>query len=167
MVTFQISESLAPVVSGTLVYRREDFAFAFEGAAPALDVWVLVNDVELAFESESGRIVTASGYCPYHGWRTTALRVPASVRKAVVVAAERLPPPGAALCLSDQRWPVFVDPAKGWVCIGEPMLSGCGAEFAPGCVAMLQGRSLGALWLHPQALPPELRERTDANEAAR
>jgi hypothetical protein len=153
MVTFGIDESLLPTAAGTLVYREQDYAFDFEGAPSTTDASVLVNDVQLGFDRDTGQVCVAWGFCPYQGWRASTLSVPTFAKTALVIRAERLPPPGAALRLTEQPWAVYVDAANGWVCIGEPALLGVGAEFAPGCVAILDDRALVALWLHPRDLP--------------
>jgi len=49
---------------------------------------------------------------------------------------------------------VRVNKKMGWVCIGTPGTHNKNmVEFAPGCVATMNGQELIALWLHPTNLP--------------
>jgi len=111
-----------------------------------------VNTVQLWFDDD-GRILFVDGYCPQQGWLQTPHHVPTYINAGLLVVN---PEPksvqsGTAVRLNDlsNQWQVHVN-TKGWVCIGDPADHGDEAiEFAPNCVAVLNGDSLVALWLRP------------------
>ncbi len=60
--------------------------------------------------------------------------------------------PGISYRLNENsRWPIYVNKKKGWVCLGAPKIQGKELiEFAPDCVATMDGQELIAVWLHPK-----------------
>lgn len=141
-----------------LVYRPDDYAFSAEPRPHNRSSSVLVNDLELIVDGPGGQVVLVEGYCPYQSWAVARLAPPASERAGLRVAGVEFLP-GVANELDDPRtrdWPVSVDPESGWLCIGDRTARHQGVEFAPGCVAVLDGETLVALWLRPASLPPSV-----------
>lgn len=145
-------------VAGKLVYRAAEYAFATEPRPASCGASFTVNEIELMLADEDRqRVVFVEGYCPHPGWRTSALRPP--VARSGLLRGEAGTPitSGSAIAVhsKDDRWPVLVDPAAGWVRLGKGAPEGdCeGVEFAPGAIAVLEGDRLRALWLRPERLP--------------
>jgi hypothetical protein len=132
-------------------YFAEDHAFDVR-PRPASDASVCVNDLELWIDAD--HVLYLTGYCPRQGWRPRPLHPPRAVRAGLQILDVELKP-GIPLPINsrEDRWPVHVNGAVGWVCIGDPDVKGEAVEFAEGCVAVLDGERLVALWLHPLHLP--------------
>ncbi len=133
-----------------LEYRVEDHAFGVDEPNCESLTSVTVNEVELHLAGD-GRICCVSGYCPREGWLRTRFSPPASEWADLLVDPPHPIPVGAAMTVNaiDDRWPAHHN-LFGWVCIGDPSVRGDrAAEFAPGCIAVLDGVSLRSLWLHP------------------
>ena len=157
-VRFAVDEKVLGRTS-RLVYRAQDYAFDTEPRPSNCPYAAGVNDVELMVDDES-RVVYVTGYCPHLGWKPMTLRPPASSRGSLFLNVEQELVPGQTVGVTarDSRWPVFVDPASGWVCLGAPEQRGHAVEFVTGCLAVLQDERLVALWLHPAHLSPEARK---------
>jgi hypothetical protein len=156
-------DSSQQVSNSALVYRAKEYAFNAEPRPTDADT--SVNDVELMVDGRDNRVVFVTGFCPYQSWRPAHLRVPRVRRAALRVEADRELQPGVSTRLNarEDRWPVLVDARTGWVCLEKPSERVVGeldaVEFAPGCVAILDGGELVALWLHPRELPIEVSNR--------
>ncbi len=159
MIQFVV-ESSSKITDGSLVYLPTDYAFSAKPRPQSTDSSACVNTLQLMVERGTSRVVFVEGYCPHPGWTIRRLAPPGSKRaglRIVGVEFER----GVAVPLNsypENLWPTWVDPSTGWVCLerpGEQASVGCTAvEFAPGCVAVLDGGTLASLWLHPLGLPP-------------
>ncbi len=155
MTSFTIEQG--PPVVGRLVYREDDYAFATEPRPATCGASFTINEVELMLDHERQCVVFVEGYCPDSGWRTCSLRAPVVQIGLLRTDANKPIAAGVAIGLNqkDERWPVLVDPAAGWVRLGksDPDLDREGVQFAPGAVAVLDGNYLRAIWLHPDRLP--------------
>lgn len=154
-VRFAVEEKVLGA-TGRLVYRAQDYAFDTEPRPSNCPYAVGVNDVELMVDDES-RVVFVTGYCPHLGWKPMRLHPPASSQGSLFLKVEPNLVPGQTIGViaRDSRWPVLVDSASGWVCLGAPERRGHAVEFMTGCIAVLHDERLVALWLHPAQLPPE------------
>jgi hypothetical protein len=145
-------------VTGKLVYRAAEYAFATEPRPASCGASFTINEIELMLADEDRqRVVFVEGYCPHTGWRMSVLRPP-DARPGLLGGEAGSPiTAGSAIAVhpKDDRWPVLVDPATGWVRLGQgsPEQDREGVQFAPGAVAVLDGDRLRALWLHPEQLP--------------
>lgn len=156
MISVRIEEG-QPVV-GRLVYRKAEYAFATEPRPATCGASFAINEIELMLADEDRQcVVFVEGYCPHPGWRTCVLRPPVAHTGLLRADAGGPITAGAAIAVhsKDDRWPVLVDPAAGWVRLGKgnPDQDREGVQFAPGAVAVLEGDRLRALWLHPESLP--------------
>jgi len=145
-------------VAGKLIYRAADYAFDTEPAPTTCGASFAVNELQLMLDDEEQqRVVSVEGYCPYPGWRPAVLRPPVARAGILRGAGEGRVAAGSAIGVNstNDRWPVLVDPAAGWVRVGkgDPDEDCEGVEFAPGAIAVLEEDRLRALWLHPDRLP--------------
>jgi len=145
-------------VAGKLVYRAAEYAFATEPRPVTCGTSFTINELELMMDDEEHRrVVLVEGYCPQPGWRASVLRPPVARPGILRGEAESPLPAGGAIAvhLKDDRWPVLVDLAAGWVRLGKgaPDEDREGVQFAPGAIAVLENGRLRALWLHPERLP--------------
>lgn len=156
-----IVDKTKPVCDGTLVYLAKDYAFSVEPRPENCVYAVGINELELMIDEEDLVVVFVTGYCPHPGWQSAKLNPPRASRAVLRFESDSALVPGKTIGLTsrDSRWSVFVDPQNGWVCLGTPDQVGRAVEFASGCVAILDGPMLMALWLHPKELPPEVKNR--------
>jgi hypothetical protein len=154
-IRFVASEG-APLTMSRLVYRASDYAFDAEPRPMDCDASVSINELELMISEEEQRVVFVSGYCPHTSWKAGNLGAPEFVDGSLLVVLERELVPGTSISLAPgARWPVQVDPASGWVCVGDAQRSHATRylRFAPGCVAAMKEDHLIAVWLKPSELP--------------
>lgn len=138
----------------SLVYRPEDYSFDVEPLDGTGDTSIMINDLQLEIDDE-GKIMYVWGLCPLIKYEETD-EFPFKYKTASLVALlGKLPVPGISYRLNEgQRWPIYVNKEKGWVCLGDPNTKGEQLiEFAPNCVATMDGQELIAVWLHPEKLP--------------
>ena len=158
MITFQITDTV-PIGRGTLTYVENDLSFDTiprpEGAVSSL----MVNDVELMLNRESGGLLFVTGYCPFDSWKQAELSAPPARTAFLLPVLDRALQPGISLRLSydteSPRWPAFADPQTGWVRMGiGSAVHRRAVRFSPGSLAVLDDRNvLVELWLRPNALP--------------
>lgn len=156
MISMRVEQG-QPLV-GKLVYRAAEYAFATEPRPATCGTSFTINEIELMLaDEERQRVVFVEGYCPHPGWRTSVLRPPVALPGVLRGGAGSPITPGGAMAVhsKDDRWPVLVDSAAGWVRVGkgDPNEDREGVEFAPGAIAVLEGDRLRALWLRPERLP--------------
>ena len=110
---------------------------------------VLVNDVELLLDSDS-RIVGVSGLCPHSRWEQTPALPPPHKTGELYIEGARLTHGISHRLTAPAEWPVSVNWDANWICIGNTSARSqeC-IEFNKGCVAVVNGGALQALWLHP------------------
>ena len=103
---------------------------------------------------EKGQLIYVWGLCPLVNCEDT-LVFPQNYDEGCIVAELSKPPiPGISYTLNSNRWPLYINVKHGWICIGNPkILNNQMIEFAPNCVATMEGVELIALWLRPKKLP--------------
>jgi hypothetical protein len=148
-----ISFGLSPDVCSSdlqLVYRRREYSFDIAGPhPPECKASISVNEVQMEYGDDM-HVRCVTGYCPYQGWKETDWSPPCYCKAGLVVVNPQEIIPGVAVAVNPTtRWAVHVN-REGWVCLGEPSERGQKAiEFAPTCVAVLNGGKLVGLWLCP------------------
>jgi hypothetical protein len=138
----------------SLVYRPEDYSFDVEPLDGTGDTSIMINDLQLEIDHE-GKIMYMWGLCPLIKHEETS-EFPIKYKSGSLVAVLDKPPVlGVSYRLNeDQRWPIYINKKKGWVCLGDPEIKNKQLiEFAPNCVATMEGQELIAVWLHPEKLP--------------
>lgn len=138
----------------SLVYRPEDYSFDIEPLDGSGGTSIMINDLQLEIDHE-GKILYVWGLCPLIKYQETD-EVPHKYKAQSLVAVLNKPPvPGISYRLNeDKRWPIYINKKKGWVCLGNPKTKDKKLiEFAPNCVATMDGQELTAVWLHPKELP--------------
>lgn len=138
----------------SLIYRNEDYSFDREPHDGTGFTSIMINDLQLEIDEE-GKIIYVWGLCPLILHEETN-EVPSEYKACSLVALLNRPPvPGISYRLNeDKRWPIYINKKKGWVCLGNPETKNKQLiEFAPNCVATMDGQELIAVWLHPEKLP--------------
>lgn len=132
----------------------DDYFFYIEPYAHMGDSHLMINDLELELDDD-GTIMSVSGLCPLLEYEKID-EAPEKYEKYALVALLNITlTPGVGYRLNDftNWWPIYINKKKGWVCVGNPdMKNKHLVEFAPGCIATLDGEELIALWLHPKTL---------------
>lgn len=138
----------------SLVYREEDYSFDIEPLICNGYTSIMINDLQLEIDDE-GKIVYVWGLCPLIKYQETDM-VPKNYESANLVALlNKSPIPGISYRLNEnERWPIYINKQKGWVCIGNPDSIGeKNIEFLHDCIAVLEKQEIVAIWLKPQKLP--------------
>lgn len=138
----------------SLVYREEDYSFDIEPHDDSGFTSIMINDLQLEIDDE-GKIIYVWGLCPlikYEDTRETPERYESNSLFALL---DKPPIPGISYRLNEkERWPIYINKKKGWVCIGDPKINGKQLiEFVPNCVATLEDQEITAIWLKPRDLP--------------
>ena len=120
---------------------------------------MVVNDVQLEVD-DNGYMLCVSGLCAPAAWQETLVVPPPASRRIVRVEAGAWVPGVSKRLTKAHEWPVFVNYRVGSVCIGNVDARSEAFEFASGCVAVISGEALLALWLTPRELPYQPRGRT-------
>jgi hypothetical protein len=137
----------------SLVYRLEDHSFDVEPLDGSGDTSIMINELQLEIDHE-GKVIYVWGYCPLIKYDETD-EVPKGYQPHSLIALLKKPlVPGISYRLNeDRRWPIYMNKKKGWICIGNPETKSKKlVEFAPNCVATMDGQDLVAVWLHPLIL---------------
>jgi hypothetical protein len=137
-----------------LLYIPSEHSFSADPAPRRGVTSVLVNDLHIELD-ETGSLLYVWGLCASATWQRTGAMPPAHTRGALALEDSERLVPGVSLGANAERWPTFVNFAQGWVCIGDNVAAPTdrAIEFAPDMVAILAGKTLRALWLHPAELP--------------
>jgi hypothetical protein len=110
---------------------------------------VLARDLEL-FMTETGVVVSISGYCPKTAWTPASLPVDPSEPGRLVLMDETIPPGVSLRVRGSQSWSIFFDNAAATVMLGEWGVASECVAFAPGAEAALQDEKLVGLRLRPR-----------------
>lgn len=138
----------------SLVYRAEDYSFDVEPLNGSGDTSIMINDLQLEIDYE-GKIMYVWGLCPLIEHKETD-EVPKNYEfNSLVALLDKPAIPGISYRLNEKgRWPIYINKKKGWVCLGNPEVKSKQLiEFAPNCIATMDGQDLIAVWLHPKDLP--------------
>jgi len=138
----------------SLVYRPEDYSFDIDPLDGTGDTSIMINDLQLEIDHE-GKIMYVWGLCPLTKCKEID-EFPFKYKAGSLVALLDKPPIlGISYRLNeDSLWPIYINNKKGWVCLGNPTTKNKELiEFAPNCVATMEGQELIGVWLHPKELP--------------
>jgi hypothetical protein len=136
-----------------LVYRSEDYSFDVEPLNERGISSIMINELQLEIDDDA-RIIYVWGYCPLIKYDEIDA-FPQMYHSGSLIALLDSPPvPGISYRLNeDKRWSVYINKKKGWVCIGDPKMDDKQLiEFAPDCIATMDGLEIIAVWLHPKEL---------------
>jgi len=137
----------------SLVYRAEDYSFDVEPLNGTGDTSIMINDLQLEIDHD-GKIMYVWGLCPLIKY-VEINEFPIKYKIGSLIALLDKPPvPGISYRLNEERWMVYVNKKKRWICLGNPEITDKQlVEFAPGCIAAMNGQELVAIWLHPEKFP--------------
>lgn len=133
-----------------LVYRDEEYSFDVEPSQQGEGRSVLINDLHLEL-ADDDTVLYVWGVCPLMACQEVT-EFPRNYRRRFlrILAGVSLSPGISYRVNAGEAWPVHCNRALGWICIGSSILEErTQIEFAPGCIAILDGGGLVALWLHP------------------
>ena len=138
----------------SLVYREEDYSFDIEPHDGNGFTSIMINDLQLEIDDE-GKIIYIWGLCPLIKYEETNETPTNYESNSLVALLDKPPIPGISHRLNEnERWPIYINKKKGWVCIGNPKINGKQMiEFVPNCVATLENQEITAIWLKPKDLP--------------
>jgi hypothetical protein len=138
----------------SLVYRDEDYSFDIEPLDGRGFTSIMINDLQLEIDYEA-KIIYVWGYCPIFKYQETEEYPQEYQSQSLVALLDKPPIPGISYRLNEkERWPIYINKKKGWVCIGNPKINGKQMiEFVPNCVATLEDQEITAIWLKPKDLP--------------
>lgn len=140
----------------SLVYRPDDYSFDIEPLEGTGDASIMINDLQLEIDHR-GQVMYVWGLCPLLHYKKTK-EFPLSYKSGSLLALLDTPPIlGISYRLNEgQRWLFYINNEMGWVCLGTPETKNKQLiEFAPNCIATMDGQELIAVWLHPEKLPDE------------
>jgi hypothetical protein len=138
----------------SLLYRAEDYSFDREPHDGTGFTSIMINNLQLEIDDE-GKIIYVWGLCPLINYIETDEDPQGYKPYSLVALLDKPPIPGISYRLNEEsRWPIYINKKKGWVCLGNPKTKDRQLiEFAPNCVATMDGQELIAVWLHPEELP--------------
>lgn len=138
----------------SLVYRTEDYSFDVEPLDGSGDTSIMINDLQLEIDHE-GKIMYVWGLCPLIEYKETDEAPKRYKTHSLVALLDKPPSLGISYRLNeDCRWPIYINKKKEWVCLGNSKIKDEQLiEFAPNCIATMDGQELIAIWLHPKELP--------------
>jgi hypothetical protein len=119
------------------------YSFDVEPLNGSGDTSIMINDLQLEIDHE-GRIMYVWGLCPLIKYEETD-EAPKNYKfNSLVALLDKPPIPGISYRLNEkERWPIYINKKKGWVCLGNPEVKNKQLiEFAPNCIATLENRSL-------------------------
>jgi len=133
-----------------LLYEKDEYSLKVQSAGNSSDSHILVNYLDLEI-NQDGYVVSLHGYCPL-AEAEDVLYEPKNyvVGRLMTLAGPELQR-GFSYRYNDINvWKTSINRKSGWICIGDPAIdSKQSVEFIPGCVAILDGLRLVALWFHP------------------
>ena len=138
----------------SILYRSEDLSFDAEPLEEGGITSIMINDLQLQI-NEKGEIIYVWGYCPLFKHEETN-QAPKNYESNTLIAVLDKPLiPGVSYRLNeDERWPIYINNKKEWICIGNPNTKGKKMiEFVPNCIATMDGQDLIAIWVHPKDFP--------------
>jgi hypothetical protein len=137
-----------------LYYRYEDHSFDIEPFEGGGTTSIMVNDLQLEID-DNGKIIYVWGYCPLVKYKQTNEFPENHKLSALVALLDKPPVPGVSYRLNEsERWPIYINKQNQWICVGDPKMENKKLiEFAPNCIATMDGQELIAIWLHPNDFP--------------
>lgn len=103
----------------SLFYREEDYSFDSEPHDGSGFTSIMINDLQLEINDE-GKIIYVWGLCPLIKYEETNESPKNYKSNSLVALLDTLPIPGISYRLNEkERWPIYINKKKGWVCIGK------------------------------------------------
>lgn len=130
-----------------IIYRKNEFSFDTVPYEYDIDFDISINMLSLSVIDS--RIAQVNGFC---GLKDAMHYDPPKTSKGMlgICHADRYESGTGSYAIADVDLPVFLNKNTGWVCIGNPLGSGCSVEFITGGIAVIDiQQELLALWLHP------------------
>lgn len=136
-----------------LIYRKEDYSIDIEEKQNKGFTSVLINDLQLEID-DTGKIIYVWGLCPIINFEKTDESPHDYKAGSLYFLLSKPLTPGISLRLNEEnRWPLYVNTKKSWICLGDPEMEGIMIEFSPNCIATIKENEVIAIWLHPKNLP--------------
>ena len=138
----------------SLIYRDEDYSFDIDPLEESGGMSIMINDLQLEID-QTGRVIYVWGYCPFFQYQKTEEYPKNYQAKTLIASLDKPSIPGVSYRLNEtERWEIFINKEKGWVCIRNPKtIKKQLIEFAPNCIATLENYEIKAIWLKPKKLP--------------
>ncbi|MEA5616699.1 hypothetical protein VB711_02430 [Cronbergia sp. UHCC 0137] len=148
---------LENIIYGELLYVLEDYAFNFLPPSKSGITSVVIDTLQIVID-EYGRVVEVFGYCPYFDWKCDDIAPPNYLQGCLFVELDNIIPGVSERLAEYGEWRVSFNSTTGWVCVGETNYSpaAIAVEFVSSILAVVEGDSLKAIWLHPESLPKDL-----------
>lgn len=136
-----------------LLYLEDECSFYMDYTNQGIDIELIIN--KIALQVFDNKIFALSGFCGLSKEMRTNFQVPNS-KKGILKVDHNLKY-GFAYDINekfDYEYPVFINVGTGWVCIGNPKLTGNAVEFINNCIAVIdENKNFLSLWLKPESLP--------------
>lgn len=129
-----------------LSYVSGDYAFTMDPFVQEIDFNIAINFINLTVIDN--KVVQVDGFCPEGSWIKSNYEVP-SYQPGILKVIHNVEF-GFSYKLNDKDWSIYVNMKTGWVCIGDPKITGQAVEFIRNCVAVVRDGELLALWLRPE-----------------
>jgi hypothetical protein len=136
-----------------LIYRAYEYSFDVEPFEGGGITSIMIDFLQLEIDDE-GRVLYVWGYCPLIEYEETSRFPKKHTKYSLYVDVGKPLVPGISHRINQNNpWPICINKKRGWICLGNPEIKGYQlVEFAPDCVAVLDGENLIAVWLHPKFL---------------
>lgn len=135
---------------GTVQYIKEDYSFDYKPLRNT-DIGIEIAYLIIGIDSVTMLARYVWGYSPMDSWQGARLIKPKSVKKSLKLLGEY--EGGYTWRLDkDGTWDSYFDEITGWYCIGDTYVSESDlcVEFAENTLAVLCGKKLKSIWLHPE-----------------
>jgi hypothetical protein len=139
-----------------LFYLKDEYSFYSESQIKGIDCYLALN--YLCLVVVRGFVVEVSGFCPHKSWIRSNTCVP-DFRAGKLSLLNAFDTGFSYGINDDEDWPIYINAQTGWLCVGDPIVSGIAVEFTKVCVAVIgDQQDFLALWLKPQNFPGEYHE---------
>jgi hypothetical protein len=146
MMKFRIGEKFKERSAG-FEYLQDEFSINSREIMQASFGGILFNDLALEI-GDDGEVLNLSGLCAHTLWRRRDLELPKYTCRKMTI--ESLPAllPGVYSRFNDiERMPVYADPSRKLLCVGQYDACGEVVCFLPGAVMVLVQGIPTSLWL--------------------
>lgn len=146
MMKFRIGEKFKERSAG-FEYLQDEFSIKSRDGVKSSFGGILFNDLALEIGADS-EVLNLSGLCAHTLWLRRNLELPKYACRKITI--ETLPAlmPGVYNRFNDiERWPVYADPSRKLICIGQYDACGEAVCFLPGAVVVLVHGIPNSLWL--------------------
>lgn len=98
----------------------------------------------------NNKVIQIWGFCGFATCMQSDFRVPQNRKGTLTVIGDFKSGVGSYR-INAKDSPVYLNSRTGWVCVGNPQISGHAVEFINNCVAVINNiGDFVALWLKPQ-----------------